>query len=154
MLPFASLLTVWPRFVSVLPCFVLCVDCLSYIFVRILVLLVLHRARSSSSFCDGHGLRVYVCACVCHASRRDERIISREVQACCAGGRAIQSHTFTSRFQKQPRSHGHNDISGTTVQRQQQQAEKTSKSVNVGFPAQECTDPAHPHTQHAHSTHA
>ena len=49
---------------------------------------------SCSSFWDGHGRCTRVCECACRVSYRNEHKISREVQGCCARGRATQTHTY------------------------------------------------------------
>ena len=68
----------------------------------------------SSSFYHGYGRCICVCACACHVSYK-KPTISRGVRGCCAGDRAIQTHTCLG-FQKQPRSHGgHDNSSGTAT---------------------------------------
>ena len=94
------------------------VSCLHHTVPQALKLSTLWQPRykcsrtSSSSFCDGHGRCICVCACACHVSYRNEH--SQERWKSCAGDRAIQTHT-SSGSQKQPRSHGYNSGSGTTV---------------------------------------
>ena len=63
----------------------------------------------SSLLCGGHGTTAVahqvlpfvmatdgtsVCACACHVPNRNEHIISREVQGCCAGSRATQPPVY------------------------------------------------------------
>ena len=58
-------------------------------------------------------------ACAYHVAYGNEHTISREVQGCCAGGRAIQIHT-SWRYQNRPFSYGYNTSSGTAAVQQHQ----------------------------------
>ena len=53
--------------------------------------------------CVGHGRCICVRVCACHVSCRNKQIISREVHGYYAGGRAIQTDTYSSEFLKHPR---------------------------------------------------
>ena len=87
---------------------------------------VAHHARPFLTATGGASVR----ACACHVPYSNRHIILREVQGCCAGGRAIQTHTSAP-----PRDFNRNRVATATTAAVKQQHNSSSASNSSGTTA-------------------